>query len=278
MRARRYSCPRPPRRISPRGAAECAPMTNPSTPEPAGKPPGLPPIDVNEYGGKKDGERQAMNRRLFMQLLVFDVPGGSADQVGQQLKVHLDLRKIPGVIYADAMQPRGLGLLTWSEDPAHFVRSVRPLFTEDLLRGAVMRPSFGMLGRTYSTGHEPDLAHVLLRRPVENVLHEGYPWHVWYPLRRTGAFNKLEPADQGSILREHASIGMAYGQAELAHDVRLACHGIDADDNEFVIGLVGKELHPLSHLVQTMRKTRQTSEFIAKMGPFFVGHVAHRSA
>ena len=62
------------------------------------------------------------------------------------------------------------------------------------------------------------------------------------------------------------------------HDIRLACHGIDADDNEFVIGLVGKELHPLSHLVQTMRKTRQTSEFIAKMGPFFVGHVAHRSA
>jgi len=63
----------------------------------------------------------------------------------------------------------------------------------------------------------------------------------------------------------HASIGMAYGQKELAHDIRLACHGLDAGDNEFVIGLVGPELHPLSHLVQTMRKTKQTSEFIEKM-------------
>ena len=71
---------------------------------------------------------------------------------------------------------------------------------------------------------------------------------------------------------------MAYGQQELAHDIRLACHGLDAEDNEFVIGLVGRELHPLSHLVQAMRKTRQTREFIAKMGPFFVGHVRTGSA
>ena len=44
-----------------------------------------------------------------------------------------------------------------------------------------------------------------------------------------------------------------------------------------MIGLVGSELHPLSHLVQTMRKTRQTSEFITQMGPFFVGYATHRS-
>ena len=37
--------------------------------------------------------------------------------------------------------------------------------------------------------------------------------------------------------------------------------------------LVGRDLHPLTHLVQAMRKTRQTSEFIEKMGPFFVGWV-----
>jgi len=79
-------------------------------------------------------------------------------------------------------------------------------------------------------------------------------------------------------LREHGTIGRAYGAQDLAHDVRLACHGLDAHDNEFVIGLVGKELHPLSHIVQSMRKTRQTSEFINQMGPFFVGRVAWRSA
>src|SRR5262249_43177562 len=160
---------------------------------------------------------------------------------------------------------------------AHFVRAVRPLFGVEGLKDVALRPSFGMVGRTYATGHEPDLAHVLLRRSIDNVMNETYPWHVWYPLRRTGAFARLEPQDQGSVRREHAQIGMAYGQKELAHDIRLACHGLDANDNEFVIGLVGRELHPLSHLVQAMRKTRQTSEFIEKMGPFFVGHVAHRS-
>ena len=253
-------------------------MSTPSEPE-TKQPglPGLPSIDVNEYGGKKDGERQAMNRRLFMQLLVFDAPAGEvADEIAKDLDAQLRHNAIAGVIYADASSPRGLGLLTWSEDPAHFVQAVRPLFTTGPLRKVVLRQPFTMLGRTYATGHEPDLEYVLLRRAVHNVMKVEYPWHVWYPLRRTGAFSRLEPQEQGAILREHATIGFAYGQAELAHDVRLACHGIDAGDNEFVIGLVGRELHPLSHLVQTMRKTKQTAEFISKMGPFFVGRVISR--
>ena len=252
-------------------------MSNPTQPD--AKLPGLPPIDVNEYGGKRDGERQAMNRRLFMQLLVLDMPEGEpADAATAFLGKVLAERKIPAVVYADALAPRGFGLLTWHEDPAHFVRAVRPLFALDGLRRAALRPAFTMFGRTYSTGHEPDLEHVLLRRPIEYVQNQSWPWHVWYPLRRTGSFNRLSPQEQGEILREHATIGFAYGQADLGHDVRLACHGLDASDNEFVIGLVGKELHPLSHLVQTMRKTRQTSEFIAQMGPFFVGHAIERSA
>ena len=245
---------------------------------------GLPTIDVNEYGGKKDGVKQAMNRRLFMQLLVFRTPAGAGtqinggtkstpDAVSAELLKRLRERKIPGVVYADTMDPHSLGLLTWSEDPARFVRDVRPLFSESFLAGVELREDFGMLGRTYGTGHEPELEWSLLRRPIENVTNESYRWHVWYPLRRKGTFAKLEPIDQSHILREHAALGIAYGQTELAHDVRLACHGIDAGDNEFVIGLVGHDLHPLSHLVQAMRKTRQTSEFIEKMGPFFVGYV-----
>jgi chlorite dismutase len=220
-----------------------------------------------------------MNRRLFMQLIVFDAPAGAdADAVARHAAVQLTERRIPSVIYADTMSPRGVGLLTWSEDPARFVREVRPLFTTEWLRGVQIRQDFGMIGRSYSSGHEPNLEHSLLQRPVENVMNQAYPWHVWYPLRRSGAFARLAPQEQSLILREHAQIGMAYGQQELAHDIRLACHGLDANDNEFVIGLVGRELHPLSHLVQTMRKTRQTSEFIAQMGPFFVGHVLGRSA
>jgi chlorite dismutase len=248
---------------------------------------GLPPIDVNEYGGKKDGVKQSMNRRLFMQLLVFRIPTGTEavsggpksgpDAIGAELTSILKARKIAGVVYADTMDPRSLALLTWSEDPAHFVRNVRPLFTESPLSHVALRDDFCMLGRSYSTGHEPELEWTLLRRPIENVTNEGTRWHVWYPLRRKGSFAKLEPIDQSHILREHAALGIAYGQQELATDVRLACHGIDAGDNEFVIGLMGKDLHPVSHLVQAMRKTRQTSEFIEKMGPFFVGYVLGQS-
>jgi hypothetical protein len=223
-----------------------------------------------------------------MQLLVFRMPPGSEpvsggptsapDAVGAELLSMLRARRIPGVVYADAMDPRSLGLLTWGEDPARFVKDVRPLFSEQPLSRAELRDDVAMIGRSYGTGHEPDLEWFLLRRPVENVTNEAHRWHVWYPLRRKGSFARLEPIDQSHILREHAALGIAYGQQDLATDVRLACHGLDAADNEFVIGLVGKDLHPLSHLVQAMRKTRQTSEFIEKMGPFFVGWVLGSSS
>jgi hypothetical protein len=239
--------------------------------------PGLPTIDVTEYGGKRDGVRQSLDRRLFMQLLVLDPPlSGSSGSLARHLADLCRRAKVAAVVYADAMAPRGVGLLTWSESPEHFVGPVRGIFADESMAGVSVRPGYAMMGRTYSTGHEPDLEWSLLRRPIENVLEEGASWHVWYPLRRTPAFARLEPHDQSQILREHAQIGMAYGAQGLAHDVRLASHGLDPDDNEFVIGLVGKELYPLSHLVQAMRRTRQTSEFIAKMGPFFVGHVIHR--
>jgi hypothetical protein len=239
----------------------------------------LPAVDVNEYGGKKDGERQVLNSRLFLQLLVFDAPAGSsADAVAAATASLLRSRRVPGVVYADTNAPRGVGLLTWSVDPVHFVRAVRPLFAEAPLATVVLRPEFTMLGRTYSQGHEADLAFWLLERPIKNALDEAYPWHIWYPLRRIGAFARLDAQEQGAIMREHAQIGFAYGQAELAHDIRLSSYGLDAADNEFVLGLVGKDLHPLSHLVQSMRKTKQTSEYIEKMGPFFVGHVVHRVA
>ncbi len=249
-----------------------------SKPEAEAKP-GLPTIDINEYGGKRDGERQTMNRRLFMQLLVFDVPvEKDASESTKFLVERLQEQKIPGVVYSDTNDPRGIALLSWGEDPARFVKHVRPLFASGPLRHVHFRNDFAMMGRTYSSGHEPDLKFMLLERPIQNVLDEKYAWHVWYPLRRTGAFARLEPGEQSGILREHATIGMAYGQQELAHDIRLACHGLDAKDNEFVIGLVGRDLHPLSHLVQTMRKTKQTSEFIQQMGPFFVGYVVGRNA
>lgn len=238
--------------------------------------PGLPEIDVREWGGKRDGERQVLDKRTFFQLLAFEAPPeADIDPIRDELASRIARARVPAVIYEDVASPSGIGLLTWSQDPAHFVTSVRPLFA-GALRRLHQRHDFTMMGRTYSLGHEPDLEHALLARPIEYVLNDAWNWHVWYPLRRSGAFEKLEKHDQSIILREHASIGMAYGKADLAHDVRLACHGLDAKDNEFVVGLIGKDLYPLSHVVQAMRHTKQTSEFIVQMGPFFVGRAVFR--
>ena len=74
-----------------------------------------------------------------------------------------------------------------------------------------------------------------------------------------------------TILREHGKIGHTFGDAGLAHDIRLACFGMDQHDNDFVIGLIGKQLYPLSACIQAMRRTQQTSHHMQEMGPFFIG-------
>jgi chlorite dismutase len=133
-----------------------------------------------------------------------------------------------------------------------------------------------MFGRTYGSGHEADLEHVLLQRPIERALDPKNQWAIWYPLRRSGAFAQLSAGEQGSILKEHGTIGRSYGDAGLVDDIRLACPGLDPEDNDFVLGLLGPELHPLSKVVGAMRGTRQTAEFITKLGPFFVGRKAYQ--
>lgn len=232
-------------------------------------------VDVNERGAPKDGVPQEANRRLFMQLLVYRVPAARAVNAPKDIAARFSEVGVPAVVYEDVNDPASVGVLTFSEDPGHFVGAVRK--TLQGIPELEARSDMTMFGRTYSSGYEQDLLHWIIEKPQSTVMEEKWPWAVWYPLRRNGAFAQLEGREQGKILKEHAIIGRAYGAKDLAHDVRLACHGIDVNDNEFVIGLIGKELHPLSHVVQTMRKTRQTSEFIEKMGPFFIGRVAARS-
>lgn len=232
-------------------------------------------VDLNERGSDKAGAPISMNRRLFMQLLGFehDDPAAVVPALGGALRA----QGIPSVIYEDVNHPHGFALLTFTEQPLDFADRVRPL-VGSALPGLHPRPELSMLGRTYSTGFEQDLEYWLLTRPRDTVLNEDWPWAIWYPLRRVGPFERLDARERGQIMREHGSIGRAYGAQDLAHDVRLACHGLDQADNDFVIGLIGKELHPLSHVVQAMRQTRQTAEFMDKMGPFFVGRAVFRHA
>jgi len=250
---------------------------SPQPSQPAVNPSGLPVVDVSERAGKHTGNPQVLHTRLFMQLLVYTCEGevGPSDAVNR-LRANLAAAPTPAVIYADVHDPRGLGVLTWSEDPAHFVTKVRPALDDTHAWGLRLRHDYSMFGRTYATGYEPDLRFWLLDRPQNTLRNADWPWAVWYPLRRIGAFARLADSERGAIMSEHGKIGRAYGEQDLAHDIRLACYGLDAKDNEFVIGLIGKDLHPLSHVVESMRRTRQTAEYMEQMGPFFIGHVAAR--
>lgn len=226
----------------------------------------IEPPDLSEKGGIKDGQPQRSDDRLFMQLLVFT---GCRDP--RAVRAHVDLLELDAVVYEDLNDPLGVAVLTASTNPDVFLDVVRPAVVSGPMQGLIQKPAFTMFGRTYSLGYEPDLQDTLTERPRRTVLNPDWPWAIWYPLRRSGSFAQLPPKQQRAILAEHGQIGMAFGSADYAHDVRLACHGLDRDDNDFVIGLIGKSLFPLSAVVQSMRSTQQTSLYLDRLGPFFIG-------
>jgi hypothetical protein len=225
-----------------------------------------PAFDLNEKGRPRNGEEQSLARRLFVQLLVFD---GCRDS--RPVIEALERVGAQGVLYEDLNDPTGIGLLTFDEDPGYFLDVVRPLMAGAALSDLRYREELTMLGRTYSMGWEADLEEALITRPRGRLCSPELPWAIWYPLRRSGAFEELPEKEQRAVLAEHGGVGRTFGKAGVAHDIRLACHGLSKDDNDFVIGILGAELFPLSAVVQRMRKTRQTSRYLARLGPFFVG-------
>jgi chlorite dismutase len=229
--------------------------------------------DVSEHGRTAEGETTSLDRRLFMQLQAF---GGARDTAA--LTSALEDADVQAVLYEDANDPEGVAVLTVAEDPDAFVTTVRSLFQAPPFAGLERKPELTMLGRTYALGYEQDLEETLVERPRRRVLDPELRWAVWYPLRRSGSFEQLSRKEQDTILMEHGGIGMSFGRAGLGYDIRLACHGLDQADNDFVVGLLGPELHPLSVIVQRMRKTRQTSLHLERLGPFFVGRVAWQSS
>jgi chlorite dismutase len=233
----------------------------------------LAAVDVEEHGRTAEGETTSLDRRLYMQLHAF---GGARDT--GELTTALDGAAVEGVLYEDVSDPTGVALLTLSEDPSAFVGGLRGFLQAAPFAGLEPKPELTMLGRTYAIGYEQDLEETLVERPRRRVLDPSLAWAIWYPLRRAGSFERLSRQEQNQVLMEHGGIGMAFGRAGLGYDIRLACHGLDRADNDFVVGLLGPELHPLSIIVQRMRKTKQTSLHLERLGPFFVGRVAWQSS
>jgi len=229
-------------------------------------------LDLSEKAMSRDGKPDRLDRRLYMQLYVY-----TGCEKTQNLRSALETSGFEAVLYKDVTDPMGAGILLMSEDPGFFTLEARELLAKPPFHSLTLRHEMSMLGRTYALGREMDLKDWLLVKPKRTVLNPDWDWAIWYPLRRKSEFELLPKEEQGKILFEHAKIGMAYGKADLAHDVRLACYGLDRSDNEFVIGLVGKDLNALSRVVQEMRKTQQTARYIQSLGPFFIGKVDWQS-
>ncbi|MDX1419097.1 MAG: chlorite dismutase family protein [Rubricoccaceae bacterium] len=230
-------------------------------------------LDLAERGKTPSGAPQSLDRRLFVQLLAYT---GCPDPA--PLAEAAERAGVGGVVYASAQDPLGVAVVLFHEDPGFFVEGGRALHQSAAFEGLQPLPHLTMLGRTYAIGYETDLLDTLVGRPVRTMTNPDWPWAVWYPLRRSGRFEREPREEQRRMLMEHGGIGRAFGAADHAHDVRLACHGLDPLDNDFVAGLVGRDLHPLSAVVQRMRATRQTAEFIERLGPFFAGRAVWQSA
>lgn len=237
------------------------------------RPPQTEKPDMLEYGlPYENGEKQSLDRRLYVQLHAFTNCKNTAPII--KALESLDQK---AVLYRDMNDPFGFAIVLFEENPEKLAEGFESLTRDVGFDTLSHKKEMTMLGRTYASGHEPNLEDWLLHKPIRNALNPDTPWSIWYPLRRKPIFETLERKEQGKILMEHGIIGRTYAEAGMAYDVRLSCHGLDVHDNDFVIGLIGPRLDYLSKIVQRMRKTVQTSQYLQSLGPFFVGQAIWRS-
>ena len=229
------------------------------------------PLDLSEKGMRK-GEVISLDRRLFMKFTAF---GNCADPTAAIAAI--EKTGLDAAIYLDANDPQGIGIMVASEDPEVFVGTLRKALNSPPFDGYTHKADFDMLGRSYSIGYEPDLELTLLKMPRDKLLNPKNQWVVWYPLQRSKRFQTLPADHQRRILAEHGTLAKRYGIGGHAADIRLACHGLDRNDNDFIVGLLGPQLFPLSAVVQEMRKTEQTSQYLDSLGPFFIGKAIWQS-
>lgn len=211
---------------------------SPSRPVPSGPPSSEPDgnIDLSEKGRGADGQPVTLNRRLFMQFMAFR--NGNPESLAQQF----EQLSAQAVIYQDLHDATGFGIMTFCEDPGYIVDQIQPILRSQ--NQLEYREEFTMLGRTYAIGYESDLEDVLIHRSIKRVCDPATPWAVYYPVRRSGLFERQSREEQRKMLAEHGGIGHAYGKAGFATDIRLAAHGLNKDDNDFIVGLLGAKTIP----------------------------------
>ena len=109
-------------------------------------------VDIREKGRSTTGEIISSDRRLFMQLMSF----GECNDSGPLIEA-LEQANISGVLYEDINDPRGVALLTFSDNPDYFIETMRGFLNLPPFSELSPNPEYTMLGRTYALGYEPDL-------------------------------------------------------------------------------------------------------------------------
>ena len=96
-------------------------------------------MDVAERGANG----QTSSRRLFMQLQAF---GGCGD--AKALVAALERSQIDAVLYADLHDSRGVGVLSFAEDPAFFVTRLREVLGAEPFVGLARKHELTMFDRS----------------------------------------------------------------------------------------------------------------------------------
>jgi len=182
----------------------------------SGRPPHLQveKPDIDEHGA---GD-QVSTTRLFMQLVAF----GECTDTGAVVEA-VKAAGIPAVVYEDMNDARGVALLTWSPDPAFFVTTLRGLLQSEPFASLWPKQDLTMIGRSYTLGHEPDVKQWLFDRPINTATNADEKWAVWYPLRRAGAFEKLEPGNWIAQNAASSAVGKLVIQFAARQGLRCAC-------------------------------------------------------
>ncbi len=150
-----------------------------------------------------------------------------------------------GALYVDANDPQGIGIMVASEDPDYFVTRLATLFNRRPFADFVHRPRVRHARsqlldrlRVRPRGHT---AREAARKAAEPREYTG-PSGTRCSAPRS---SRPCPADhQRRILAEHGSLAKRYGAGGHAADVRLACHGLDSNDNDFIVGLARTQATP----------------------------------
>ena len=221
--------------------------------------------------GTRDGERISLDRRLFVKFTAC----GNCRDVNAAAANALDRAGVTGALYLDANDPRGIGLVAVSEDPEWFVTTWRDLLASPPLRcdGAKGRSSTcwdapipSATSRTSSTCSSSGRSPASPTR--RSAGRSGTRFAVPSPSRSspppTSAASSPSTAPSATGTAPPGSPSTCASPATAS----------TANDNDFIIGLLGANLFPLSSIVQAMRGTEQTSRYLESLGPFFVGRVA----